>query len=482
MLNPNPTSRVRQFRIRRDADERGSLVIVLAILFVVALLSTTVFVRVMSDFNNTNYETNLQRARAMAESGVSDALFQIDQRDGSPQNFCNAPLPQPPASPTPNCSPLTSIPGAPGAQYTATWSDITNAYTVLSRGTVRGVTYAVKAVISAEPELNSALTGTTVTFNGNSFKSINVTGANGLPLPGATANISVASGGTLTCNGGSSPNADYLEYLHSSTNCTPAQALSTDFLPKQPSISCPAPPNLGPLGEDILPPVPCMPGYAQPCPEMMSPSSTGLMTGDQINGYTISGGTTAAPAVLEPGVYVCYGGLTMNGVVNVDYTSPLASANNGRIQIYMFGPHSNPQSISNLTLDTGGGTTINGCEVGTPTPGNLATNCVSGTQQVVGDPVDLQIFMYGAGNVTIGNNLNSINAVLWAPLASLNTNGAAVDVTWTGAVVLGTVNTNGQPATFLLNYDERLATEFQNTVWQITSYLQTSPNFSIPNY
>ena len=463
-----PASRTSPFRLRGDPDERGSLVVVLAILFVVALLSTTVFVRVMSDFNNTNYETNLQRARAMAESGVADALFQIDQRDGSPQNFCNAP----------NCpAPLTSIPGAPGAVYTATWSDVTNAYTVLSRGTVRGTTYAVKAVISAEPELNSALTGSTVTFNGNSFKSIFVTGANGLPIPGATANISVASGGTLTCNGGSSPNASYIEYLRSSTNCTPAQALNTNFLPQQPSISCPSAAN-----PDILPPTPCMPGYAQPCPSMMSSSSTTLMSGDQINGYTISGGTTAAPAVLEPGVYVCYGGLTMNGVVNVDYTSPLSTANNGRVQIYVFGPHNNPLSNPDLTLDTGGGTTINGCEVGTPTPGNLATNCVSGTSQVVGNPVDLQIFQYGAGNVYIGNNLNSINAVLWAPLASLNTHGAAVDVSWTGAVVLGTVNTNGQPATFLLNYDERLATEFQNTVWQITSYLQTPPNFSIPNY
>ena len=454
-------------------DESGSLVVVLAILFVVGLLSTTAISRVLSDFNNNNHETYLEQARALAQSGTADALFQIDQNDGSPKNFCNAPVSDPfapPDVPT-KCSPLNGIPQAPGAEYTATWNSSNDSYTVLSRGTVHGVTYAVKAVIAADPTLKSALTGSTVTFNGNSIGSIDVTGPNGLPISGATADVAVASGGTITCHGGSA-NAVYLEYANSSTNCTPTQTESSSYLPHQPSYTCPSPSYA--IAE---PPTPCLPGDALPCNDL----APGFMGGDQINGYTVSGGTSTLPALLEPGVYVCYGGLTMNGIVNVNYSQPSASTGD-RVEVYVFGPQNNPQSSSNLTLDTGVGTTINACEVGTPTPANAATNCVSGSNQVVGDPTDLQLYLYGGGNIEIGNSLNSINAILWAPLATMDTHGQAVNVTWTGSMVLGQLNTNGTPATFLLNYDERVATEFQDTVWDITSYLQTSPSFSIPNF
>lgn len=137
---------------------------------------------------------------------------------------------------------------------------------------------------------------------------------------------------------------------------------------------------------------------------------------------------------------------------------------------------------SNLTLDTGSGATINACEVGSPTPGNATTNCVSGSSQIVGDPTDLQLSLYGGGNIEVGKSLNSINAILWAPLATLDTHGQAVNVTWTGSMVLGQLTTDGQPVTLQLNYDERVATEFQDTLWDVTSYLQTSPTFSIPNF
>jgi hypothetical protein len=43
--------------------------------------------------------------------------------------------------------------------------------------------------------------------------------------------------------------------------------------------------------------------------------SSGNVTGSDAAGYTITG-----PATLEPGVYVCRGGLTMTGTINVDYS------------------------------------------------------------------------------------------------------------------------------------------------------------------
>ena len=445
--------------VLRRHDENGSLVVVLTILFVIGLLSAATINRVVGDFNNNTYETNLEQARALAQSGVADALFRIDQSDASPGNFCLSPT-------VSGC--LSGIPSAGGVQYTAHWSSASSTYTVFSRGTAHGVTYNVKAVIGPNPIIKSALTGATITFNGTTkLGNIQVTGSNGYAIPGATADISVATGGTMTCNGGggSPPNILYLEYKGSSTNCTPVTPLTSSYTPEPPSPICPPP-------STTTPPTPCMPGDVQSCNKILS---QGSVTGDPNNGYTISsttsGGTTV-PALLEPGSYACYGGLTITGTVNVDYSKP------GPVKIFVFGPQNNPQSPTNLTLDNGGGTTINACEVGNPTPGNPATNCVSGGQQIVGDPTDLQIYQY-AGTVSVGSGLNSINTILWAPTTSLTTNGAANSLTLTGAMVIGSLSTNGQPVTFTLNYDERVETEFQVTQWAFQSYLQTSP-FTIP--
>ena len=461
----------------RRRDERGSLIVVLAVLFIIGLLSAAVVSRVVGDSANNNYESNLQRARALAQSGISDALFQIDQRDGSPGSFCNSPNPTTP----PNKCSLTSIPGAQGknyAEYTAAWNPANTTYTVLSRGVFHGTTYAVKAIIGPNPVINSALTGASIVFDGKTkFQNLQVTGANGLPVAGATATVSVATGGNLNCNGGGSPNAVYLEYQGSSTTCTPVQTVNTTYDPQPPSQTCPAPANT----QAAAPAIPCMPGDAQSCNKMLSPGQ-GTVTGDQINGWTVSsttsGGVTT-PALIEPGVYVCYGGLTMAGTINVDY-SQANPPNGGRVQIYVFGPQNNALSASNLTLDNGSGTTVNACEVGSPNS-NPAANCVSGSQQIVGDPVDLQVYLY-SGNVNIGSGLNSINAILWAPTAQLTTNGNSNPLTLTGAMVIGSLKSNGTNVTFNLNYDERIATEFQVTAWTFQSYLQTSNNFTIPNF
>ncbi len=437
------------------------MAVIVVLLIVIVLLSVALVGRVQGDFRNANYETRIQQARAQAQSGVADAMFQIDQRNGAPSNFCNEPAPAPPASNP--CAPLNSIPNAPNAAYTVTYNAGNNSYTVYSLGTSHGVSYGLKAVVSANPVIDSALTGSTMVFDGSMFKSVVVTGPNGLPVAGATANVAVASQGNLTCHGNPGGSIQFIEYAQSTTNCTPVLVSSATYQPQQPSPQCPAPPNPW-----VAPPTPCLAGTAQSCRAM---STTGAVSGDNQNGWTITG-----PATLEPGIYACYGGLTTTGTINVDY-SQSHPANNGRVEIYVFGPQNNPKSSVNIAL----GGTINACEVGSPTPGNSSTNCVSGSQQIVGDPTDLQLYAYGSGSIDV-SALNSINAVLWAPDMSIDTHGAAVNVTWTGAIVIGNVLAHGSPATFNLQYDERLATEFQVQSWAISSYLETPPTFAIPNY
>ena len=96
---------------RHRVDEGGTLMAVLAVLFVVMLLGVALITRIQGDFHNVNLQTNLEQARANAQSGVADALFQIDQRDGNPGSFCSDPA-------VATCT-VSSPPGAPGTIYTA---------------------------------------------------------------------------------------------------------------------------------------------------------------------------------------------------------------------------------------------------------------------------------------------------------------------------------------------------------------------------
>lgn len=431
----------------RCGDDRGAvLVVIMTILSVVALIGVALVDRVVGDFANVNLETRLQEARALAQSGVADALFQIDQQGAAPTSFCNE------LNSGGACT-FSSIPGAHGAVYTARYNSSTGVYTVLSQGTVAQTSAAVSVTVKREPLVTNAVYGGQfIAFDGKSSTSVAVTDAYGNPVTGATVGIAVGPGGTLTCNGPTDPNAYYTNYGGSISKCTPVQNLGPIYQPQPPSQTCPPPAN--PYGS---PPTPCMPSTASACTAM----SSGHVSGSDANGYTVTG-----TATLEPGVYVCRGGLTMTGIVNVDYNqSPLQ--NQGRVEIYVFPPVG--QSTSpNISI---GSATVNQCEtIGSSSSGS----CKGG---LVGDPVDLQIYASGSGTTNLSGG--TADAIIWAPGMSLTLDGTSSSLTWTGALILGGVTADGHPS-FNLNFDQRLQSEYQEAGWQISNYVQTTPNFAIP--
>ena len=432
-------------RSHRRPDEAGTLPVVMGVVFVIVLLSTAMLTRVSGDAKNVNQETRMAQARALAQSAVTDALFQIDQQGSSPASFCNEPA-------SGGACSLSSIPGAPGAVYTARWNAVIGAYTVLARGTSLGVTSAVEATISKAAYVSDAVyAGSFVTFNGNSTTHVTVTDQYGNAVAGATAGIAVGPGGTLTCNGPSDPNAVYHNYGGSISKCTPYENLGPVYDPQQPSATCPAAVN--PYG---APTTPCMPSSPSACTAMST-----AVTGTDATGYTVTG-----PATLEPGIYVCRGGLTMTGTVNVDYAqSP--QQNGGRVEIFVF-PISGWTTSPNITMSSA---TVNACE----TTGTSGSGTCSGG--IVGDPTDLVIYAWGSGTASLGGG--SADAILWAPGMDLLLNGSSSSLTWTGSLVLGGITSNGQPS-FNLNLDERLQTEYTQSNWKISGYLPTSPSFSIP--
>jgi Tfp pilus assembly protein PilX len=433
-------------RPHRGRDEAGqTLPIVMAVVLVVVLLSVALFTRVNGDFNNTNLETKIEQARSLAQSGIADALFRIDQQGSSPASFCNEP------NSGGQCA-LSSIPNAAGTVYTARYNASSGAYTVLSQGTVRNISYAVQTTVKQTPILvNAVYGGAFVTFDGRSNTAVTVTDAYGKAIAGATAGIAVGPGGSLTCNGPADPNATYVNYGGSISKCTPYQNLGPIYAPQQPTQTCPPPPN--PYG---APPTPCLPSTASAC-TTMSPA----VTGSDATGYTVKG-----PATLEPGVYVCRGGLTMTGTVNVDYAqSP--QQNSGRVEIFVF-----PAVGSSTSPDINfGGATVNACE---PPLGSGSGTCKGG---LVGDPTDLEIYGSGSGNAGLG--ASQVNAVFWGPGMNLTLNGSSSALTWTGGLILGGITANGHPS-FALNFDQRLQSEFQQSSWSISNYLETTPGFSIP--
>lgn len=155
----------------------------------------------------------------------------------------------------------------------------------------------------------------------------------------------------------------------------------------------------------------------------------------------------------------------MTGTVTIDYAqNPLQ--NGGRVEIYVFPPVGSSTS-PNVSF---AGSTVNACE----TYAGGSGNCKGG---LVGDPTDLQIYAWGSGTAGLGSS--QVNAVFWGPGMNLTLNGASSSLTWTGGLILGGVTANGAPS-FSLNFDQRLQSEFQQANWQISNYLQTAPNFTIP--
>jgi Tfp pilus assembly protein PilX len=525
-------------RPQGSSESGQALPVVMTIVFIVVLLSVALITRVNGDFKNTNLESKTQQARALAQSGVADAMFQIDQQGASPSSFCNEPNSSTftvPGVTVTNGSPaatvasggfpsvhpaegvsgtglaagtvvravvgnaltlsqsatssatvtltfstcLSSIPGAPGTVYTARYNSSTGAYTVFSKGTTKNITYAVQATVTNNPILVDGVVGGTVTFNGNSQTDVNITDAYGRCVtaapcsgtnPGATVGIGVTAGGTLTCHGPSDPNATYVNYGGTISSCTPFKNVGPIYYPQPPSQTCPPP--LNPYGAQ---PTPCMlplttatpPGPTLPCTSM-SPA----VSGSDAAGYTVTGSATAASApTLEPGIYSCRGGLTMTKNVNIDYSS---QTNGGRVEIYVF-PAVGSTKSPTVSF---GGSTVNACEtIGSGVGQYEPATCNGG---LVGDPTDLQIYAGGGntdGLADLGNS--NVDAIFWGPTMDLTLTGASDNLTWTGAVVLGTITANGA-VSFSLNFDQRLESEYQVASWQISNYLETSPNFSIP--
>jgi Tfp pilus assembly protein PilX len=407
-------------RRNRRPDERGNMIVVMAVIMVLLFLSIAVVARTTSGLRSTRQGQDFSAALAQADAGLSDALFRIDQLEDAPAaTFC--------VGSNVACT-LASIPGAPDVQYTARRVD-DNTYTVYSKGLVNGQYHAIQATVQRSylyPFAIFAKTG--ITFNGNTGDYDPSDGTGPIETVDASGNVvltpvaDVASSGQITCHGSDSPAHRQAYFDGGGTNCDNGYLLSGVYDPQDPTPTCPAPVN--------IPTTPCLPASPSACP-----ATAGVL-----------------PAALTPGVYYCSQNDLTGGSLSFPSTFTVGPGlgNGGAVDIYVI-----PTDSTNITL-----------------------SIANATINENGDPTKLRVYLKG-GRIDPGNGSHAgdFTGILWAPSAEETNPGCKAN--WRGALVLNTFTCNGGPH-LSVRYDSRIQSITQSS-WSVSNYTEIPSNsFTLP--
>ncbi len=220
---------MRVSRGEAGGDEGATLVIAVIVMTILSTLSIAILARTLSVLGSIRSGQDFDAALAAADSGLSDALFKIDQ--SAPEDFTT-----------------TGTAGAGQFAYTADKTSDTE-YVVRSRGTVGRSNHAIAARVTRTARFPYALfTQQNLTLDGRVADRSNfyafdvVTGV-------STAPVNVGSNGTVVCQGGSFPSGLVTKALTGNKDC----------------------PNFSPLtAPEPTPDVVAPTGPTQPCPSVFT--------------------------------------------------------------------------------------------------------------------------------------------------------------------------------------------------------------------
>jgi hypothetical protein len=417
-----------QLARRTQRDESGNIIVIIGVILVLTFLSIAVTARTMAGLTSTRKGQDFTGALAQADAGLSDALFRFDQLGAAPAaSFC--------VGNSPACT-LSSVPGAPGVQYTARRVD-DNTYSVLSKGVVNGQPHAIQATVRRSYLYPFAIFAKTLlAFNGNSGDydpgSCNgpVETVDGSGNPVCSPAADVASNGQITCQGSQSPAHQQDYFKGGGTSCSNGYLTPGSFNPLNPALNCPQPPN--------VPSTPCLPTPYMPCPA--SPV-TGML-----------------PPVMIGGVYYCNQADLPGGTFQFPNGFSVAAGgpNNGVVEIYIIPTDSTSITVSIADTDpyNGGDCTTN------PAPCGVNAN---------GDPTKLRVYLAG-GKVDPGGGSHSgdFTGILYAPTAAeVNPSCAA---NWRGSVIVNSFTCNGGPH-LSVKYDTRMMS-LTEIHWTVVDYTE----------
>lgn len=446
-----PAGRV-GLRIRRQRDERGSLIVALSVIMVLVLLSSLIFVRIIGNDSIILARQNTYAGVSGANAGLSDALFQLDQGNtGSAGDLVclNALNPS-----DPNCTvqASASTPQLTGVSYVAK---------LVSSGPLAGQAWTVQAIGNAQTGMKGAVQETLtrasmfpfalfgvkgLTFHGNStgnfgsYKPGEMSSDHFTQCPTGTTNppcLYIGSNGKVTCSGPSPASVVGVYYNTGSgggsDSCGTAQSQNTTY-----SVTVPTAP---------VPPT----GVTYTCPN----------NGQLGSGYDYP--------VIYPGTYLCTSPLQISGTLTVDSS---ASDSNPVKMYVILGGTGTANTTKTAFADIAANSQINTTITYSSMNGGLPPS-----NSTLPDAQLFQLYTNSIGTLTTnGSNGFVYGGIIDAPQASLVGNGC--QSYYFGAAIINTYTCNGGP-NLGLYYDSTLSQDYGP--WQVSGYQQIDPaSVSIP--
>ncbi|SRR5579871_5606796 len=167
-------------------DEDGSLIIAMGVLMVMTMLSMAVLTRTLVALTSVRRTQDYSTALGGADSGLADALYQIDQGKSATFSVAN---------------------GKTGAEtwgYTATYIN-QNTWTVTAEGTTNKVKHAIQATVARTVLYQYAIfSQQDMTFHGNGGG--NIQSYNSVTGQSNTGDAAIGSDHSITINGGGGGN------------------------------------------------------------------------------------------------------------------------------------------------------------------------------------------------------------------------------------------------------------------------------------
>ena len=441
----------------RMRGEQGSLVVALAIIFVLVLIVSAVGVEVAGNQNNIVSKSNSASSVSAADAGLSDAVFRLDQLSPATGSaFCMDST----GTGTVGSSTCAQAQGnLSGVSYLATPSNGGTVWTIKSKATVNGISGGVQETATYSALYPYAIFGNGgLDFNGKSGNSLGTytEGNSSSSNPdtstadcsggNTTSCVKVGSNGPIKCAGGLPSNVGEVYYTGGggASSCANPIADSSKY---------------------VLP-IPTAPTYGTPltCPGLAATSN-----GQPIHelGSTYGALYQSLGAAGQTYTYYCHNtGISISGNLQIQ----------GNVSLYIILDSGTDNAFINNGVQTvyiAGGAEVNTTFDGTagpPPSGTALPNAAA--LQILSNSTGT----FGSANGGGANGPYTFGGVIYAPDANLVGNGCKS--AYYGSLTINTLTCNGGPH-LQVYYDNALGSVYGPP--SISGYFQTNPqSFTVP--
>ena len=481
--------------VARGKDE-GQMVAVLVLVVVLIILSLVAVTTVTNGLNVAHIATTGEQAVAQANSGVSDAMFRVDQMGDSISPFC---LGTPPAGTSKPAGVTTCLPAladAPNLLYYGVQPVSSTDVNVTSIAKVGNQARTANVTIYRILDSFAIFGITGLTYKGNFSKvTVSETDARGKsvssacpPLNVDCVNIGVGVDGTISCNGGgSNGNIKVVGGPGSQVSSCNGTLSGYTAVPSAPTVCATGPPvqNSTAFAPCIntsnyaLEPVGAAHAGSPYCP---LPGISGLVAGVyayvpspvppnavydcDTAGATVTLSATSAQEIPGGSYYITGNAATVGPIDPAAMTS-------GKVSFFILPQACTPTSCAPATMSSTASEQASGCN--SPTPPSVSLS-LSGTINLNGSDVatngpNLNVYWGGCGSVPVGNGANAaqFGGNLYLPGGSITDNGGKFF--FVGSMVIGNFTAHGTP-NFGFSYPEHQTQVLQG--WTETNYRITT--------